>query len=359
MMRIEELPISVQTLYADLVQRAWSGNLFALTSGGGSTYSREVRGRLYWYWQPPTDQDGKRPSARYIGPDDEQTRAHLEQLNGRAASLRERLHIVRACRSARLPVPDATSGDVMAAIAEAGVFRLRAAVVGSVAFQSYPGMLGCRVPASLSRTGDPDIGQFRSIALAVEDRIDNDLESVLKKVDKRFEAIPNPIDGRQTLRYALRVGGDERFSVDVLSPMRGPDTSRVGSLPALRSDAQFLRYLDFLLYQEVNSVALHGAGIPINVPDPTRFALHKLIVSQLRRQDDPRSAAKSRKDLNQAEALIQVLARQRPDDVKDLWQELCERGSSWREKAMASVVQMPREIAVALGETEGVVENSR
>lgn len=151
----------------------------------------------------------------------------------------------------------------MAAMAEAGVFRLRAAVVGSVGFQSYPGMLGCHVPASLSRTGDLDIGQFRSIALAVEDRIDGDLESVLKKVDKRFEAIPNPIDGRQTSRYALRVGGDERFAVDVLRPMHGPDTSKVGSLPALRSDAQFLRYLDFLLYQEVNSVALHGAGIPI------------------------------------------------------------------------------------------------
>lgn len=74
MMNIEELPISVQTLYADLVQRAWSGNLSAITSGGGSTYSREVKGRLYWYWQPPTDQDGKRPSARYIGPDNAQTK---------------------------------------------------------------------------------------------------------------------------------------------------------------------------------------------------------------------------------------------------------------------------------------------
>ena len=80
-----------------------------------------------------------------------------------------------------------------------------------------------------------------------------------------------------------------------------------------------LRYLDFLLYQEVNAVALHGAGVPINVPDPTRFALHKLIVAQLRHQGVARSAAKSRKDLQQAQALIAVLARQRPDDLKDLW----------------------------------------
>ncbi len=83
---------------------------------------------------------------------------------------------------------------------------------------------------------------------------------MLKSVDPRFSAVPYSMDGRNTMRYALRVGGDERFSVDVLSPMRGPDRAKIGSLPALQSDAQFLRYLDFLLYQETTSVALHSTG---------------------------------------------------------------------------------------------------
>ena len=64
---------------------------------------------------------------------------------------------------------------------------------------------------------------------------------------------------------------------------------------------------------------------------------------------DQQSAAKSRKDLEQARALIGVLAIQRPDDLKDLWQELCERGAFWRDKATASLAQMPNEIALALG----------
>jgi len=238
----------------------------------------------------------------------------------------------------------------MAAMAEAGVFRLRAAVVGSVAFQSYSGMLGVRLPATLSRTGDLDVGQFQSIAFAVEDKIDRDLESVLKTVDKRFESIPDTTDGRRTLRYALRVDRDELFIVDILSPMRGPEQTRIGTLPALRTDAQRLRYLDFLLYQEVNSVSLHGAGIPINVPDPTRYALHKLIIAQLRRQSDQRSAAKSRKDIEQAGALISILAHQRPGDLKDLWLELCERGAGWRQKAVASLAMLPPEIVAALGD---------
>ncbi len=33
-----------------------------------------------------------------------------------------------------------------------------------------------------------------------------------------------------------------------------------------------------------------------------------------------------------------------------VWQKPCRRGPSWREKAMASVVQLPKEIAKALGE---------
>lgn len=352
MWQADDLPVAVQTLYADLVHRAWTSNLSNLTSAGGSAYHREVKGRLYWYWQPPTGRDGQRPSAYYLGPDNEQTRGRLKDLSEHVENTRERRDMVRALRAARLPVPDAMSGDIMASMAEAGVFRLGAAVIGSVAFQTYPGLLGTHMPAALGQTGDLDVGQFQSIAIAVEDKIDMDLEAVLKTVDSRFEALPDPIDGRRTLRYALRVGGDERFSVDVLSPMRGPDRPRIGALPALRSDAQLLRYLDFLLYQEVNSVALHGAGIPINVPDPARYALHKLIVSQMRRQHDPRSAAKSRKDLQQAASLISVLSRHRPGDLKDLWQELCARGPAWREKAVTALRNLPKEAHIAVGEED-------
>jgi hypothetical protein len=90
MLTVEELPIAIQTIFADLVHRAWTGNLSALTSQGGSAYAREARGRLYWYWQPPTAPDGNRPSAKYIGPDNDQTRAHLQQLKDHVENLRQR-----------------------------------------------------------------------------------------------------------------------------------------------------------------------------------------------------------------------------------------------------------------------------
>jgi len=342
-----EVSIAMQTVFADLVEKAWVGNLEGLTVTGGSVYARTVKDRKYWYWQPPSEENGQ-PSAKYLGPDNEQTRARIKTLQQRSDNIRQRREMVRALRAVRLPGPDSITGDILAALAEAGVFRMRAVVVGSVAFQSYYGMLGTYLPAALTRTGDLDLGQFESIALAIEDDIDPNLEDVLKRVDTDFVAIPDPMDTRRTLRYAIRKDGEEKFAVDVLCPLRGPDRSKITALPALRSDAQLLRYLDFLLYQENNSISLHGAGIPINVPDPTRYALHKLIVSQMRRQDIPRSRIKSLKDLDQAGSLIRVLSKQRPGDVEDLWLELRARGPSWRQKADAALRQLSEDVRALL-----------
>ena len=350
-MRVEYLPVAVQTLYADLVERAWRGDLAELTAAGGHAYAREVKGRQYWYWRPAT-QHGTRPSARYIGPDTDVTRTRLAELREAAHSLRERRSMVSALRAARLPAPDPLSGRILEALAKAGVFRLRTVLVGSVAFQSYAGLLGVRIPATLSRTSDVDIAQFHALSLGVEDRIDRDLEAVLKGVDQRFESVMDPTDSRRVLRYALRAGNEELFALDVLSPLRGPERGRLTRLPALRSDAQLLRFLDYLLYQEINAAALYGPGIPINVPDPARYALHKLIVAQLR-TTTARSQAKARKDLEQAAALIGILAQLRPDELRDAWQELSDRGASWREKADRSLQLLPEARAVIEGAGAG------
>lgn len=341
MARIDSLPVPIQTLYAELVERAWSGDFAELMVAGGSAYTREVNGRLYWYWRPPTV-DGRRSSPRYLGPDSDEIRSRVEQRRDLVTIRRERAALVRALRSAGMPSPDRQSGAVLAALAEAGAFRLRAVLVGSVAFQCYLPLLGVRLPTALSRTGDLDIGQFHSIAIAVDDQLDADLLTVLKAVDSRFETVPSATDTRKAMRYAIRVGSQEIFSVDVLCPLRGPVREAVTTLKALRGNAQVLKFLDFLLYHEVNAVALYGPGVPVNIPAPERYALHKLIVSQMR-IDAPQSQAKGKKDLQQADALIRVLASDRPGELEDAWRELRERGPSWRTKADRAVAQLPAE----------------
>lgn len=103
----------------------------------------------------------------------------------------------------------------------------------------------------------------------------------------------------------------------------------------MKCDAQLLlRYLDFLIYDEVNAVSLYGMGIPINVPSPERFAVHKLIVSRIR-VDTSFSQAKSRKDIRQSEALLEVLLEDRKENLRDVWNEALGRGEKWREKLHA------------------------
>lgn len=339
---VERLPISMQTLYADLSERAWRGNLEELMAAGGSAYRRNAKGRDYWYWQPPT-RDGVRPSARYLGPDSPGVRQRIEERNALGAARKDRLEMVRALVAAKLPAPDSLTGRVLLALAEAGAFRLRAVVVGTTAFQCYGPMLGIRVPAGLDRTEDLDIGRFHSVSLAVDDRIDEDLLPVLWRADRRFEAIASPVDSRRVQRYAIRRSTQETFSVDILTPLRGPDRSGPVQLKALRGHAQLLRFLDFLIYQEVDAVALHGPGIPVKVPEPERFCLHKLLVSQLRR-GSAANRAKSRKDLAQAGILIQVLAHDRPYRLAEAWRELLGRGPAWRQLANQAVAALPDDL---------------
>jgi len=329
---MNRLPVSTQTQYADIVDRAWAGSYQELVRAGGSPFKQTVKGRDYWYLKMPMV-NGERRADQYLGPDRPEIREQLQEHKALKQIRRERMDMIRSLRSARLPGPDPLSGKIMSALSEAGAFRMRAVVVGSAAFQTYGPMLGVRFDNTAGQTSDLDLAQFHSISLAVEDSIPEDFLSTLQSVDARFRAIPSPIDGRRTLRYAIRTGSQEEFSVDLLSPHRGAERPKLTNLPAMKGDAQLLRYLDFLIYGEINAVSLYGTGIPINVPAPERYAVHKLIVSRMR-IDTRSSQAKARKDVLQAEALIEVLLEDRRDDLADAWNEALGRGPKWRQKLM-------------------------
>ena len=72
---------------------------------------------------------------------------------------------------------------------------------------------------------------------------------------------------------------------------------------------------------------LHDAGIYVMVPSPQRYAIHKLIISQ-RRKD---GAIKRDKDIQQAEALLDIIWQKRPHELKLAWEEAYQRGNKWRQ----------------------------
>jgi hypothetical protein len=128
--------------------------------------------------------------------------------------------------------------------------------------------------------------------------------------------------GNRVTNYVARDG----LRVEFLTPNIGPDTDTPRPLPALQTDAQPLRFLDFLIRDPEPAVVLHGAGIYVNVPAPQRFAVHKLIIARRRRE----GAAKRDKDVQQAEALLSLLLKKRRHELKYAWEEAYKRGAEWR-----------------------------
>ena len=70
-------------------------------------------------------------------------------------------------------------------------------------------------------------------------------------------------------------------------------------------------------------MVLANTAALVNVPAPARFALHKLLVAQLR----PASfAAKAEKDILQAAQVLEVLVEDRPGDIALAWTALAALG---------------------------------
>ncbi|WP_158266874.1 GSU2403 family nucleotidyltransferase fold protein [Alsobacter soli] len=81
-------------------------------------------------------------------------------------------------------------------------------------------------------------------------------------------------------------------------------------------------------------MALHGAGALVRVPQPARYAVHKLLIAQKRAMD----SAKAQKDLDQARALFECLASQDPDPLQDALDDARSRGAKgWAEPINSSL----------------------
>ncbi len=322
-----------QTLFADLQQRCMDALFDAEFPENGSFSLLRKGDRSYWYYQtyePASARDKARRSSKYVGPaDDPVIQARVETFRRGKGGYRERRALVRALTSLGLVSPPRLAGDLIESMWKSGLFRLRGVLVGTAAYQTYPGLLGLRFPAGALMTFDLDFAQFHSIAISVEDEMAPVLET-LKAIDPSFGGVPHASDQRMSTAYVNREG----FRVEFLTPNVSKDDyqSRPALMPTLGgAAAQPLRFLDFLIHEPVWSVVLHRAGVPVLVPAPERYAIHKLIVAIERRQDG-RTTSKAGKDIVQAETLIVGLAETgRGLDLGSAWAEAWERGPAWRE----------------------------
>lgn len=338
-MQIQDLPLVIQTSYAELLDQLRLASVSDYPIG--STFrKRAISGRDYWYVQEPTGPTG-RPPERYIGPDTQERRALIDAAKRAKADADTRKSIRRALTGAGLPEPDALTGAVIEALSNAGVFRLRGVLVGTVAFQTYAGLLGVKLPSASVRTGDIDIAQDYGISVNLDDALKTPLLDVLQAVDPAFQSVPS-LEGPNIAATYARPGG---YRVDILTTNRGADRDAPVRLPSLKSDAVALRYLDYLLRETVEAAVLSRSGALVNVPAPERYAIHKLIVSTMRHTTGE-SAIKADKDLVQAGLLIDVLiAKRRTDDLAEALEEAAARGETWRGSLTSAATRLTGDAA--------------
>lgn len=327
----------MQTNYAELLERCAAAAFAESFPQDGAFTKKTIKGRRYWYFQ--SSNEGRR-TQKYVGSETAELLARIQHHHEIRDDERERRALVAALvRSFRLPRPKAEIGNAIQALAKAGIFRLRSVLVGTVAYQTYPAMLGTPLPNPSLQTDDIDIAQFEDVSLAVTDKTAPML-AILKEVDSSFRPVPT-VHKDHVTSYVAKDG----LRVEFLTPNRGPDSDSPRPLAALQTDAQPLRFLDFLIYEPEQAVVLHGAGILVLVPSPQRYAVHKLIISRRRRSGN----IKRDKDLQQAEILLRILSGKRPYELGEVWNEAFGRGEKWAQalaEAMTLIDPLARDLTL-------------
>jgi hypothetical protein len=197
-------------------------------------------------------------------------------------------------------------------LADSRVFQLSGVLIGTLAFRSYANLLGVRFEKSSLQTQDLDIPRDPSIGIALaRESSAVELEEIIKASGLDLHPVP-PLDPRHPSTSFKVRGRDLR--IDFLTPMRGRESHNPVFLPAFKLSAQPLRHLGYILEQGAQAVVLGSNPVLVNLPDPARFAIHKLWLST---QRPPAFQTKAIKDILQAGQLIEVLLDDRPDDLAD------------------------------------------
>jgi hypothetical protein len=320
---MKRLPIITHSLFAELVDQCRSEprnpELWPLS---GSIVTVPVDGQDHWYFQKSRrTAPGKYQQREYIGPvGDAELARKVESFETAKAGYTSRGEIISTLKSSGVAAPTGKLANLLLGLHEAGVLE-KAILVGTIAFQAYGAMLGAKFGQAAFYTMDVDMTQADAISLAVEDSLDVPLLDVLKQLDDTFSEVPGMDPKTPPVSYI----NNDKIRLDVLMPFSGPDRGPILS-DKLKTHGYPQRFLDFLVVNPVQTVMLVGGGALTHVPSPARFALHKLIVSQRR---DSIETAKRRKDLLQAQQLIEILMEDDPDTLFEAYEDLKQRGPKW------------------------------
>ena len=311
-----------QTAYSELKQAVLEQPRF-LVGTPGSVGERVVKGQRFLYRQF-YDATGRK-SATYLGPvADAEAEARASAAREAIATTNARIRETRELVRAGYARADSSTGAVAAVVANHGLFRAGAAIVGSHAYGALLNELG--VKAAPYATLDLDLARGERLPA-----LELSFADILAESTLPLRAVPS-FDPRVP-STSYKVAGADRFRVDLLVPGRGMEITTV-AVPELQAHATALPFLGALLDRPMDSVLLVREGaIHVRVPRPEAFAWHKMLLSQLRAE----SRDKQGKDLRQAAVIFAALAEDAPDALADAFAAL-PRGARGRTRRGAAYV---------------------
>ena len=314
---LKSIPLNVQTLYADLVQSADMAN-----DVPGTVKRKTVDGSTYLY---VSVRAGVRRMEHYIGPEDSsEAKECAQRYQFAEARAKARRSTISMLRRARMLAPPLLIGRVLEVLSRADLFDRGLVLVGTHAFRLYPLHLGVTWPGAAFATNDVDI----SAAAFTDTNAPIDLTEILRGADPNLEVGWHP--DNNLLPASFRSG---EVTIDILSKAKRGGRSPVEVKP-LGVAGKALPFQEYLTEQTFDAIALHGAGVRVKVPDPARYAVHKLIVSQRRDDHNP----KVTKDLEQASALFAALRHVGLEhEIEDALDDARRRGRSWKSAVNAGL----------------------
>ena len=301
------------------------------TVGPGAFVRKTIKGKLYWYIQWSADGHQRQT---YFGPDlpDEALRrqAIRDAWRHQQVAVQGRAELCAMLRAGQtLPPPAAPTSRLLVALDKLGLHHSGAVVIGTFAFLAYQGLLGVKWPAQLAETQDVDLASEPAVWLITPQNVE------LWPLLQQFGLQPTaPVD---QLRPTTFVSPSADMRVDIIAPLRGRTDLKPIHLPNLGVAGAPLRFIDHLIGDPILVALPLGTGVLTLVPQPARFAVHKLLVAPYRKREDKR-----RKDLAQAEWLLLLLAQSQPQAIVDA--VACLPLAPWRRKVGHAVEKLRPEI---------------
>ena len=253
----------------------------------------------------------RRGNGKSLGPRSAQTEELLAAFSIGRTLAKERLRLItekiqeqaRLNKALRLNRVPRVVARVLRELDEASLHD-NFTVIGTQALYAYEAAAGSHFLLELLASGDVDLlFDARQKMTVVSEKLDgNGLLGLLKKADKTFECV---------CENGYRAANAGQFMVDLVIAPRGINAAENITLSESDLVATELPGLQWLLNSpKLITVAIDEDGwpVPMRVPDPRAFALHKAWLASL----PTREPLKKPRDLDQARAVAQLVQDQTP-----------------------------------------------